>query len=155
MLRRMVIDQLRLNEPSEAFKSSLDLARTIDGSLNLDLPGMHMFPFRHTAYVPLPSHFSIVTSFTSPVSFILTYDVGHVWVHRVLITPTRMHIPAPELELTNRVLRDPRFSTDQFLRVTFVDENLRPTMSEERSPSVLARIRLFLEKGIEREGDAT
>jgi hypothetical protein len=65
----------------------------------------------------------------------------------VLVTPTRIHIPAPELELVNRVVRDTRFTPDQFLRVNFVGENLQTFIGAELSPNLLARIRLFLEKG--------
>ena len=44
-------------------------------------------------------------------------------VGRVLVTPTRVVCMAPEIEQSNRVVRQYRAHEDRFLRVIFCEEN--------------------------------
>ncbi|XP_004501325.1 RNA-dependent RNA polymerase 6 [Cicer arietinum] len=46
-------------------------------------------------------------------------------VRRLVITPTKAYCIAPEVELSNRVLRRFREVSDRFLRVTFMDEGMQ------------------------------
>ncbi|EPS62146.1 hypothetical protein M569_12646, partial [Genlisea aurea] len=48
-----------------------------------------------------------------------------VEVRRLIITPTRAYCIPPEVELSNRVLRNYRDLSDRFLRVTFMDEAMQ------------------------------
>ncbi|KNA12524.1 hypothetical protein SOVF_125140 [Spinacia oleracea] len=48
-----------------------------------------------------------------------------VEVRRLIITPTKAYCLPPEVELSNRVLRQYRDVSDRFLRVTFMDEGMR------------------------------
>ncbi|XP_030958897.1 probable RNA-dependent RNA polymerase 1 [Quercus lobata] len=50
-------------------------------------------------------------------------DDGFVYVHRVLITPSKVYFCGPEVNLSNRVLRNYHEYIDDFLRVSFVDED--------------------------------
>ncbi|KAL4637957.1 hypothetical protein ACB092_03G116100 [Castanea dentata] len=51
-------------------------------------------------------------------------DDGFVYVHRVLITPSKVYFWGPEVNLSNHVLRKYHKYIDDFLRVSFVDEDL-------------------------------
>ncbi|KAM4119796.1 hypothetical protein ACJW30_03G086600 [Castanea mollissima] len=51
-------------------------------------------------------------------------DDGFVYVHRFLITPSKVYFCGPEVNLSNRVLRKYHEYIDDFLRVSFVDEDL-------------------------------
>lgn len=44
-------------------------------------------------------------------------------VARVLVTPTRIVRLPPEVELSNRVLRQYKDHTDRFIRISFGEEN--------------------------------
>ncbi|CAK8568633.1 unnamed protein product [Lathyrus sativus] len=46
-------------------------------------------------------------------------------VRRLVVTPTKAYCIAPEVELSNRVLRKFRDVSDRFLRVTFMDEGMQ------------------------------
>ncbi|XP_074287131.1 RNA-dependent RNA polymerase 6 [Silene latifolia] len=48
-----------------------------------------------------------------------------VEVRRIIITPTKAYCLPPEIELSNRVLREYNHVSDRFLRVTFMDEGLQ------------------------------
>ncbi|KAG8375787.1 hypothetical protein BUALT_Bualt10G0136800 [Buddleja alternifolia] len=48
-----------------------------------------------------------------------------VEVRRLIITPTKAYCLPPEVELSNRVLRNYKSVADRFLRVTFMDEAMR------------------------------
>ncbi|KAK3043720.1 hypothetical protein RJ639_001916 [Escallonia herrerae] len=46
-------------------------------------------------------------------------------VRRLVITPTRAYCLLPEIEISNRVLRNYRELSDRFIRVTFMDEGMQ------------------------------
>ncbi|KAG9154053.1 hypothetical protein Leryth_000546 [Lithospermum erythrorhizon] len=48
-----------------------------------------------------------------------------VEVRRLIITPTKAYCLPPEVELSNRVLRNYKHIADRFLRVTFMDEGMQ------------------------------
>ncbi|XP_059658136.1 RNA-dependent RNA polymerase 6-like isoform X1 [Cornus florida] len=50
---------------------------------------------------------------------------GIVEVRRLVITPTKAYCLPPEVELSNRVIRNYREVSDRFLRVTFMDEGMQ------------------------------
>ena len=54
----------------------------------------------------------------------IALDEGLVYIHRVQITPTKVYFCGPEINLSNRVLRNYPKDIDNFLRVSFVDEDL-------------------------------
>ncbi|GMN68751.1 hypothetical protein TIFTF001_037801 [Ficus carica] len=59
---------------------------------------------------------------------------GLVYVHRVQITPTKVYFCGPEISLSNRVLRNYPDDIDNFLRVSFVDEDLNKLFSTHLAP---------------------
>ncbi|PON57885.1 RNA-dependent RNA polymerase-type, partial [Trema orientale] len=81
----------------------------------------------------------------------IALDEGVVYVHRVLITPSKVYFRGPEPNLSNRVLRNYPDDIDNFLRLSFVDEDLDKMRStdlskhsssanEERQTKVYARV---------------
>ena len=65
----------------------------------------------------------------------ISLDDGLVYVHRVQITPSKVYFCGPEVNLSNRVLRHYPEDIDNFLRVSFVDEDLDKLHSTVLSPS--------------------
>ncbi|XP_059649729.1 probable RNA-dependent RNA polymerase 1 [Cornus florida] len=66
----------------------------------------------------------------------ITSDVGLVYVRRVLITPCKVYFYGPEVNISNRVLRNYPDDIDNFLRVSFVDEELNKLHSTHLSPRI-------------------
>ncbi|XP_051146094.1 probable RNA-dependent RNA polymerase 1 [Andrographis paniculata] len=64
-------------------------------------------------------------------------DNGLVYVHRVQVTPTRVYFMGPEVNVSNRVLRHFNQYNDNFLRVSFVDEEWEKMYSTDLSPRVV------------------
>lgn len=58
---------------------------------------------------------------------------GLSWVRRVLVTPTKVYCTGPEVDTSNRVTRHFSGHSDRFMRMSFVDENLEPLMSNALS----------------------
>jgi hypothetical protein len=54
-------------------------------------------------------------------------------VHRVSITPTAMFMDGPDLEVSNRVIRQYRTHSDHFIRVEFADEDGSPLAYDSRT----------------------
>ncbi|ONI28221.1 hypothetical protein PRUPE_1G132100 [Prunus persica] len=57
-----------------------------------------------------------------------------VYVHRVQVTPTKVYFCGPEANLSNRVLRNYSEHVDNFLRVSFVDEDMGVIHSGDLCP---------------------
>ncbi|XP_007045555.2 PREDICTED: probable RNA-dependent RNA polymerase 1 [Theobroma cacao] len=66
---------------------------------------------------------------------ILPSNDGIVAVRRVQVTPSKVYFSGPELNLSNRVLRNYIKDIDNFLRVSFVDEELGKMHSTDLSSS--------------------
>ncbi|GLT54030.1 hypothetical protein SLA2020_272640 [Shorea laevis] len=64
----------------------------------------------------------------------ISLDSGLVYVHRVQITPSKVYFCGPEINVSNRVLRHFSQYIDNFLRVSFVDEELDKMFSTDLSP---------------------
>ncbi|XP_058079206.1 probable RNA-dependent RNA polymerase 1 [Magnolia sinica] len=69
-----------------------------------------------------------------PKSTTISLDPGLVYVHRVQITPTKVYFCGPEVNVSNRVLRHYAEDIDNFLRVTFVDEEWDKMRSTDLVP---------------------
>ncbi|KAL9438080.1 hypothetical protein AB3S75_023866 [Citrus x aurantiifolia] len=61
-------------------------------------------------------------------------DDGLVFVNKVLVTPSKVYFCGPEISLSNRVLRSYPDEIDNFLRLSFVDEDLDKLYSTVLSP---------------------
>nr|BAV17947.1 RNA-dependent RNA polymerase [Chenopodium pallidicaule] len=94
------------------------------------------------------------TSKRNPGKPTLSLDAGLVYVRRVQITPSRVYFCGPEVNVSNRVLRNYPDDIDNFLRIAFVDENLEKLYSTDLSPragkrtEIDGRIRSVLSNGI-------
>lgn len=64
----------------------------------------------------------------------ITLDAGLVYVHRIQITPSRVYFFGPEVNVSNHVLRMYSQHVDNFLRVSFVDEDFEKIHSTDLSP---------------------
>nr|ABO92978.1 putative RNA-dependent RNA-polymerase [Solanum tuberosum] len=69
-----------------------------------------------------------------PKSPSITLDDGLVYVRRVLVTPCKVYFCGPEVNVSNRVLRNYSEDIDNFLRVSFVDEEWEKLYSTELLP---------------------
>ena len=56
-----------------------------------------------------------------------------VLVHKLIVTPTGVHLQGPEPEVSNRVLRSYKDHSNHFLRVTFTDEDGGPVLYDVKS----------------------
>ncbi|XWS22973.1 hypothetical protein CRYUN_Cryun29cG0081500 [Craigia yunnanensis] len=93
------------------------------------------------------------TSKKPPGSPAISLDDGLVYVRRVQITPSRVYFCGPEINVSNRVLRHFRDDIDNFLRITFVDEELERIHSTDllargRRTGIYERILSTLKNGI-------
>lgn len=75
-----------------------------------------------------------MTSRSKPSSPAISLDDGLVYVHRVQVTPSRVYFCGPEINVSNRVLRYFRRDIDNFLRISFIDEDLDKIHSTDLSP---------------------
>lgn len=66
----------------------------------------------------------------------ISLNDGLVYVHRVQVTPTRVYFSGPEVNMSNRVLRQFHSHIDNFLRVSFIDEEWDKMYSTDLSPRV-------------------
>ncbi|WVZ13520.1 hypothetical protein V8G54_011086 [Vigna mungo] len=68
-----------------------------------------------------------------PRSPAISLDAGLVYVRRVQITPCKVYFCGPEINVSNRVLRHFHQHLDNFIRVSFVDEELDKRFSTDLS----------------------
>ncbi|XP_019090998.1 PREDICTED: RNA-dependent RNA polymerase 1-like [Camelina sativa] len=80
-----------------------------------------------------------------PLSPTISLDDGLVYMYRVQVTPARVYFLGPEVNVSNRVLRHYSKYINNFLRVSFVDEDLGKVRSTDLSPrsSTLRRTKLY------------
>ncbi|RHN78072.1 putative RNA-directed RNA polymerase [Medicago truncatula] len=71
-----------------------------------------------------------------PQSPTINLDNGLVYVRRVQITPCKVYFCGPEINVSNRVLRRFRKHINNFLRVSFVDEELDKLYSADLSSRI-------------------
>ncbi|XP_062222084.1 probable RNA-dependent RNA polymerase 1 [Phragmites australis] len=64
----------------------------------------------------------------------ISLDDGLVYVHRVQVTPAKVYFYGPEINVSNRVVRQFYDDIDNFLRVSFVDEDCEKLRSTDLSP---------------------
>ncbi|KAK1578735.1 hypothetical protein Q3G72_032736 [Acer saccharum] len=124
-----------------------------------------LFHLRKCCYDPLnwltEQYIKYSKSRTLPELPQIALEDGLVYVRKILITPTKMYFCGPEASLSNRVLRSYPDDIDNFLRVSFVDEDgqklyattLSPRTSsstdEERRTGIYRRILSILRNGID------
>ncbi|OQR94265.1 RNA-directed RNA polymerase [Achlya hypogyna] len=68
-------------------------------------------------------------------------------VRRALVTPLRIVVEPPDVDVSNRVLRMYAAHVDRFLRVSFVDENFGPLYGAKAGP-IVSRVEALLTDGI-------
>ncbi|XP_076926633.1 putative RNA-dependent RNA polymerase 1 [Bidens hawaiensis] len=67
---------------------------------------------------------------------VISLDSGLVYVRRVQITPSKVYFCGPEVNVSNRVLRHYSDYIDNFIRVSFLDEELEKLYSTDLAPKV-------------------
>ncbi|CAK8570444.1 unnamed protein product [Lathyrus sativus] len=98
-----------------------------------------------------------LSSNNPPRSPSISLDNGLVYVRRVQITPCKVYFSGPEINVSNRVLRHFHEHIDNFLRVSFVDEELdklysatlSTRISEIGKTEIYYRILSILRNGID------
>lgn len=100
-----------------------------------------------------------LTTRNRPQSPAITLDGGLVYVHRIQVTPCKIYFCGPEVNVSNRVLRNYRDHIDNFLRISFIDEDLDKIHSiavaprsssadERRRTGIYSRILSTLQDGV-------
>ncbi|XVF85596.1 hypothetical protein PTKIN_Ptkin17bG0129700 [Pterospermum kingtungense] len=121
-----------------------------------------MYSFRECCYEPVKwleeEYKKYRESERPPRPPILAFDDGLVAVRRIQVTPSKVYFRGPELNLSNRVLRRYINDIDNFVRVSFVDEELgkihstdlssSTSVSDRRRTRVYQRILSTLKNGI-------
>ncbi|PHT33925.1 hypothetical protein CQW23_25725 [Capsicum baccatum] len=69
-----------------------------------------------------------------PKSPSITLDDGLMYVRRVVVTPCKVYFHGPEVNVSNRVLRNYSGDIDNFLRVSFADEEWEKLYSTDLLP---------------------
>ncbi|KAI8959704.1 RdRP-domain-containing protein [Daldinia sp. FL1419] len=82
---------------------------------------------------------------------------GHcIWMRKVIITPTTMHLSSPAPEPSNRVLRQYSNYEDRFIRVQFMDEITKGRVFSDpdstRDNALFNRVHRVLQNGIQIAG---
>nr|ALM88235.1 RNA-dependent RNA polymerase 1c [Cucumis sativus] len=97
-----------------------------------------LFNLKECCYKPQKwlkdQYLSYYTSNQLPWKSNISLDDGLVYVHRVQITPLKVYFCGPEANLSNRVVRRFIGDIDNFLRVSFVDEELDKLHSIDLAP---------------------
>ncbi|KAL5553270.1 hypothetical protein UlMin_040671 [Ulmus minor] len=75
-----------------------------------------------------------LTSKRPPKPPAISLDSGLVYIHRVQVTPCKVYFCGPEVNLSNRILRLYKEHINNFLRVSFVDEELDKMYATDLSP---------------------
>ncbi|KAM7488845.1 hypothetical protein LguiB_026329 [Lonicera macranthoides] len=99
----------------------------------------------------------LLTSAKRPQSPAIALDDGLVYIRRVQVTPCKVYFSGPEVNMSNRVLRNYSNDIDNFLRISFVDEELEKmfptdllprTATVGRETDIYTRILSVLRNGI-------
>ncbi|KAL3731284.1 hypothetical protein ACJRO7_028199 [Eucalyptus globulus] len=97
-----------------------------------------LFHLKECCYEPsqwlIEQHKKYLTSRHSTKLSSISLDAGLVYVHRVQITPCRVYFFGPEINVSNHVLRRYSKYIDNFIRISFVDEDLDKMYSTDLSP---------------------
>lgn len=64
----------------------------------------------------------------------ISLDDGLVYVYRVQVTPAKVYFYGPEINVSNRVVRQFSADLDNFLRISFVDEDCGKLRATDLSP---------------------
>ncbi|KAJ0094290.1 hypothetical protein Patl1_15575 [Pistacia atlantica] len=100
-----------------------------------------------------------LTTRNRPRSPAITLDGSLVYVHRIQVTPCKVYFCGPEVNVSNRVLRHYRDYIDNFLRISFIDEDLdkihsiavaprSSSANKHRTTGIYTRILSTLENGV-------
>ncbi|OQS01353.1 RNA-directed RNA polymerase [Achlya hypogyna] len=78
---------------------------------------------------------------------------GTLRVRRVLVTPLRIVAEAPDIDVSNRVLRTYAAHHDRFVRVTFVDESYGSVHQAKNDDDIAARLKAIVKDGFYLAGE--
>ncbi|KAH9723582.1 RNA-dependent RNA polymerase 1 [Citrus sinensis] len=99
-----------------------------------------LFHLRECCYDPVSwlreQYRKHVSSGQFPTSPAVALDGGLIYVNKILVTPSKVYFCGPEISLSNRVVRSYPDEIDNFLRLSFVDEDLGKLYSTVLSPQI-------------------
>jgi RNA-dependent RNA polymerase len=82
------------------------------------------------------------------------HGINHKLVRRVIVTPTKLYLAGPQLEISNRILRTYQTEIESFLRVTFTDDDFQPVgHNEALFGDIYERIQGFMQNSINLGGN--
>ncbi|PKI78141.1 hypothetical protein CRG98_001469, partial [Punica granatum] len=117
-------------ESGSSFSCNLNLVPTVEAPIGVDIPYKILFKINllvQNGCLPGPcldsSFYRLVDPRRENISFI-----------EVQVTPCKIYFSGPEVNVSNRVLRRYSKYTDNFLRISFVDEDLDKVYSTVLSP---------------------
>ncbi|XP_050366586.1 RNA-dependent RNA polymerase 1-like [Argentina anserina] len=84
-------------------------------------------------------HLKYMTSKKPPKPALISLNPGLVYVRRVQVTPSKVYFSGPEVNVSNRIVRQYSSHIDNFLRVSFVDEEMEKLYSTDLSPRTSTR----------------
>ena len=99
-----------------------------------------LFHLRECCYDPVSwlreQYRKHVSSGQFPTSPAVALDGGLIYVNKILVTPSKVYFCGPEISLSNRVVRSYPDEIDNFLRLSFVDEDLGKLYATVLSPQI-------------------
>eukprot|EP00026_Physarum_polycephalum_P000560 Phypoly_transcript_00561.p1 GENE.Phypoly_transcript_00561~~Phypoly_transcript_00561.p1 ORF type:complete len:1059 (+),score=104.59 Phypoly_transcript_00561:1178-4354(+) len=106
------------------------------------------------AYVERPVIFDLVDTLRSYLAIArpITVDRDFMLIARALITPTKILLVGPEVEVSNRVVRHYVNNANYFIRVSFVDEDLCQLFGNQFTDNLGRRFKSVLSEGFQVAG---
>ncbi|MCL7028409.1 hypothetical protein MKW94_007148 [Papaver nudicaule] len=101
-----------------------------------------LFHLRDCCYEPVKWLNEQYSRFQSKTKYLrspaISLDGGLVYVRRVQVTPSKVYFCGPEVNVSNRVLRHYHEHIDNFIRISFVDEDLEKIRSADLSSRTIS-----------------
>lgn len=168
LVHKGIVNYHRISpELTPEFYDLLDTSVTPTKLSNLVL--RHMLAYTHPVFDALGRFKSVLNWISVNPKLLKSPKIIEetIEVRRLIITPTKAYCLAPDVELSNRVLRHFKKVADRFLRVTFMDDSMQsmssmvltvpiaPIVKEVSSGSsayrtaIFERVKQILHKGFE------
>lgn len=126
---RLFLEYLRNHQEDSSLENALDLMFEAKEYVIFQLVNT-LEKCRGDVHKPKGMHLSSFCD-TSKDSSV---DPNFALVRRVIITPSKIYLDGPEQEVSNRVLRQYKDHTDNFVRVSITDENFQQMNTQLKGP---------------------
>ncbi|KAK8937273.1 putative RNA-dependent RNA polymerase SHL2 [Platanthera zijinensis] len=142
VLHKGIINQHQLSD------KFFDLLRSHDNALN-DAALRHIWAYRRPLFDPYQRLKLVQDWMTRNPKIAKGPKIaeGNAEMRRLVITPTKAHCLPPEVEVSNRILREYKHVGDRFLRVSFTDESMHQLNSNVLNYYVAPIVRMLTSNG--------